>query len=132
MKVLESLMRTPLHSKHLEKGGRMVPFGGWDMPVQYSGVIAEHLAVRSSVGVFDVSHMGQLRLEGLEAAAAFETLVPVDVMGLAPGKQRYGLLLNDAGGVMDDLMFVNRDHANVYAHFAAAKLLFLYLSSRLP
>ena len=107
------LLETALNALHVELGARMVPFAGYAMPVQYpAGLMAEHLHTRAAAGLFDVSHMGQLRLEGLEAAAAFETLVPVDVMGLAPGKQRYGLLLNDAGGVMDDLMFVNRDHAN--------------------
>jgi aminomethyltransferase len=78
------------------------------MPVQYpAGLMAEHKHTRSAASLFDVSHMGQLRLVGPDAAAAFETLMPVDVMGLAPGKQRYGLLLNDEGGILDDLMFVN-------------------------
>ena len=107
------LRHTPLDALHVELGARMVPFAGYSMPVQYlAGLMAEHLHTRAAAGLFDVSHMGQLRIEGPGAAAAFETLVPVDVMGLAPGKQRYGLLLNDAGGVMDDLMFVNRDVAN--------------------
>jgi aminomethyltransferase len=79
------------------------------MPVQYpAGLMAEHHHTRSSAGLFDVSHMGQLRLAGPDAAAAFETLVPVDVIGLAPGKQRYGLLLTDEGTIIDDLMFANR------------------------
>jgi aminomethyltransferase len=79
------------------------------MPVQYpAGLMAEHLHTRQSAGLFDVSHMGQLRLEGADAAAAFESLMPVDVIGLAPGKQRYGLLLTEEGTVIDDLMFVNR------------------------
>ncbi len=107
------LLHTPLHALHLELGARMVPFAGYSMPVQYpAGLMAEHLHTRASAGLFDVSHMGQLRLVGPDAAAAFETLVPVDVIDLAIGRQRYGLLLNEAGGILDDLMFVNRDHAN--------------------
>jgi len=103
------LLQTPLHALHLELGARMVPFAGYRMPVQYpAGLMAEHLHTRSAAGLFDVSHMGQLRLIGPEAAAAFESLMPVDVIGLAPGKQRYGLLLTDEGTIIDDLMFVNR------------------------
>jgi aminomethyltransferase len=103
------LLTTPLHALHLELGARMVPFAGYSMPVQYpSGLMAEHLHTRTAAGLFDVSHMGQLRLVGPDAAAALETLIPVDVIGLAPGKQRYGLLLNEDGGIIDDLMFFNR------------------------
>ena len=103
------LLHTPLHDLHLELGARMVPFAGYSMPVQYpSGLMAEHLHTREAAGLFDVSHMGQLRLEGTDAAAALESLLPVDVMGLGLHKQRYGLLLNDDGGIIDDLMFVNR------------------------
>ena len=102
------LLLTPLHALHLELGARMVPFAGYSMPVQYpAGLLAEHQHTRQAASLFDVSHMGQLRLVGPDAAAAFETLMPVDVVGLAPGRQRYGLLLNDAGGIIDDLMFVN-------------------------
>jgi aminomethyltransferase len=105
----QELRTTPLHALHLELGARMVPFAGYSMPVQYpAGLMAEHHHTRSAAGLFDVSHMGQLRLEGADAAAAFETLMPVDVVGLAPGKQRYGLLLTDEGTIIDDLMFVNR------------------------
>jgi len=104
-----SLLTTPLHALHLELGARMVPFAGYSMPVQYpAGVMAEHLHTRSAAGLFDVSHMGQLRLLGPGAAAAFERLMPVDVIGLGLHCQRYGLLLNDEGGIIDDLMFVNR------------------------
>ena len=106
------LLHTPLHALHLELGARMVPFAGYSMPVQYpSGVLAEHLHTRSGAGLFDVSHMGQLRLVGPQAAAAFESLMPNDVIDLPVGKQRYGLLLNDAAGILDDLMFVNRNYA---------------------
>mgnify|MGYP000104587545 CR=1 FL=1 len=106
----ESLRHTPLHALHVELGARMVPFAGYHMPVQYPmGLMAEHHHTRNAAGLFDVSHMGQLRLVGPHAAAAFETLMPVAVIDLPVGKQRYGLLLNDAGGILDDLMFVNRD-----------------------
>ena len=107
------LLKTPLHALHTELGARMVPFAGYSMPVQYpAGLMAEHHHTRAAAGLFDVSHMGQLRLVGADAAAAFESLMPVDVIDLAVGKQRYGLLLNDAGGIIDDLMFVNRNVAN--------------------
>ena len=103
------LLQTPLHALHLELGARMVPFAGYAMPVQYpTGLMAEHLHTRASAGLFDVSHMGQLRLVGIDAASALETLMPVDVVDLPVGKQRYGLLLTEQGGIIDDLMFVNR------------------------
>lgn len=107
------LLTTPLAALHAALGARMVPFAGYSMPVQYpAGLMAEHLHTRRAAGLFDVSHMGQLRLVGPGAAAALETLIPMDVLGLGVGKQRYGLLLNEAGGIIDDLMFVNRDVAN--------------------
>ncbi len=100
------LLTTPLNALHIELGARMVPFAGYSMPVQYpAGLMAEHLHTREKAGLFDVSHMGQLRLVGPDAAAAFESLMPVDVIDLPVGKQRYGLLLNDEGGIIDDLMF---------------------------
>jgi aminomethyltransferase len=104
-----NLLQTPLHQLHRELGARMVPFAGYSMPVQYpAGLIAEHRHTREAAGLFDVSHMGQLRLAGADAAAAFESLMPMDVIGLAEGRQRYGLLLTDEGGIIDDLMFANR------------------------
>ena len=100
------LLKTPLYDLHVALGARMVPFAGYAMPVQYpSGLVAEHHHTRNHAGLFDVSHMGQLRLVGKDAAAAFETLMPVDVIDLAVGKQRYGLLPNEEGGIIDDLMF---------------------------
>ncbi|WP_293661970.1 glycine cleavage system aminomethyltransferase GcvT [Rhodoferax sp. OV413] len=100
------LQTTPLHALHLELGARMVPFAGYSMPVQYpAGLMAEHHHTRRAAGLFDVSHMGQLRLSGADAASAFESLMPVDVIDLPVGKQRYGLLLNEEGGIVDDLMF---------------------------
>ena len=107
------LLKTPLHALHTELGARMVPFAGYSMPVQYpAGLMAEHHHTRTAAGLFDVSHMGQLRLVGKDAAAALETLMPVDVIDLPVGKQRYGLLLTEDGTVIDDLMFFNRDYAN--------------------
>ena len=107
------LLKTPLHDLHVELGARMVPFAGYAMPVQYpAGLMAEHHHTRNAAGLFDVSHMGQLRLVGPDAAAALESLIPQDVIDLASGRQRYGLLLNDDGGIIDDLMFVNRDLHN--------------------
>ena len=104
-----ALLLTPLNALHIELGARMVPFAGYSMPVQYpAGLMAEHKWCRDNAGLFDVSHMGQLRLVGADAAAAFETLMPVDVIDLPVGKQRYGLLLNEEGGIIDDLMFFNR------------------------
>jgi aminomethyltransferase len=109
----DSLEKTPLHDLHVQLGARMVPFAGYSMPVQYpAGLMAEHRHTRTAAGLFDVSHMGQLRLEGVDAAAALETLLPVDVVSLPVGKQRYGLLLNEEGGIMDDLMFFNRGYAD--------------------
>lgn len=103
------LLQTPLHALHLELGARMVPFAGYHMPVQYpAGLMTEHHHTRQAAGLFDVSHMGQLRLVGGDAAAALESLMPVDVIDLGLHKQRYGLLLNEEGGILDDLMFVNR------------------------
>ena len=109
------LLTTPLNALHIELGARMVPFAGYSMPVQYpAGLMAEHLHTRKAAGLFDVSHMGQLRLVGADAAAAFETLIPVDVIDLAVGKQRYGLLLNDEGGIIDDLMFFNKGNDEIF------------------
>jgi aminomethyltransferase len=104
-----SLQRTPLHALHVSLGGKMVPFAGYEMPVSYpAGIVAEHRHCREAAVLFDVSHMGQVRLLGADAAAALETLVPVDVVGLDVGKQRYALFTNDAGGVLDDLMVTRR------------------------
>jgi aminomethyltransferase len=102
------LLKTPLHALHLELGARMVEFAGYSMPVQYkSGLIAEHQHTRTAASLFDVSHMGQLELIGPDAAAAFESLMPVSIIGLGLDKQRYGLLLTDEGTIIDDLMLVN-------------------------
>jgi aminomethyltransferase len=105
-----ALRRTPLYSLHLERGAKMAPFAGYDMPIHYPlGVLKEHLHVRSATGLFDVSHMGQIQIaprsgDVAEAARELERLVPIDVCGLASGRQRYGFLTNAAGGILDDLM----------------------------
>src|SRR5438874_3971081 len=107
------LKRTPLHALHLASGGKMVPFAGYDMPVQYpAGVLKEHLHTRSSAGLFDVSHMGQIRLlpksgKVEDAARALERLVPQDILAVAPGRQRYAQFTNAEGGILDDLMVAN-------------------------
>jgi aminomethyltransferase len=99
------LKRTPLHSLHLALGAKMVPFAGYEMPMQYpSGILSEHLYTRSQAGLFDVSHMGQMRLAGGNPAKALEALVPGDLLGLALSHMRYTLLLNEEGGILDDLI----------------------------
>ena len=103
------LQATPLHALHLELGAKMVKFAGYAMPVSYpAGIIAEHRHCRAAAALFDVSHMGQLRLVGEDAPRALETLVPVDVIGLAAGQQRYGFFTNTSGGLLDDLMIARR------------------------
>jgi aminomethyltransferase len=117
-----ALARTPLHALHVEFGARMVPFAGYDMPVQYpAGILAEHTACRTAAALFDVSHMGQLRLEGEDAAAALESLVPMDIQGLGVGKQRYALFTNDEGGIQDDLMVTRRESDLLLVVNAACK-----------
>jgi aminomethyltransferase len=101
------LKTTPLDAWHRALGARMVPYAGYAMPVQYQGVLAEHLHCRAAAALFDVSHMGQATLSGATAAAALERLVPGDLLGLKPGRQRYTLLTNEAGGIIDDLMVAN-------------------------
>jgi aminomethyltransferase len=115
----ETLKRTPLFALNTELGGKMVPFAGYDMPVQFpTGILKEHLHTRAAAGLFDVSHMGQaiLHLEAKgghdDIAAAFETLVPGDIKGLKPGQIRYTLLLNDQGGIRDDLMATRPEAAD--------------------
>ena len=127
------LLHTPLHALHLELGAKMVPFAGYSMPVSYpQGILAEHRQCRESAVLFDVSHMGQLRLTGEDAAAALETLVPVDIIGLAPGKQRYALFTNDGGGILDDLMVTRReDHLFLVVNAACKEADTAHLRARL-
>ncbi|MDO4263028.1 MAG: glycine cleavage system aminomethyltransferase GcvT [Deinococcus sp.] len=99
----ENLKRTPLHAAHLRAGARMVPFGGWDMPVQYAGLKAEHQAVRENVGMFDVSHMGQFRFTGSGALDFLQHVTPNDVSKLRPGRAHYNWLPGEEGGLIDDI-----------------------------
>src|SRR5437588_9705039 len=107
------LKRTPLHALHLGCGGKMVPFAGYEMPVQFSsGVLKEHLHTRAAAGLFDVSHMGQIALlpksgKVEDAARALERLVPQDILALPPGRQRYAQFSEDTGGILDDMMVAN-------------------------
>ena len=124
-----TLKRTPLHPLHLALNARMMPFAGYDMPVQYpAGVMKEHLQVRASAGLFDVSHMGQIVVRAksgvvADAARALERLVPVDVLGLATGRQRYAMFTNQTGGLVDDLMVANRgDHLFLVVNGACAEI----------
>ncbi|ARS26224.1 glycine cleavage system aminomethyltransferase GcvT [Sphingomonas sp. KC8] len=103
----------PLDAWHRARGGRMVPFAGYHMPVQFEGIMAEHLWTRSSASLFDVSHMGQLLISGEEVDEALEAVMPGDIAGLAEGRIRYSLLLNDSGGILDDLM-VTRTKGDLY------------------
>ncbi|QGW79122.1 glycine cleavage system aminomethyltransferase GcvT [Pseudomonas alkylphenolica] len=117
----ETLLKTPLHALHLELGARMVPFAGYDMPVQYPlGVMKEHLHSRDQAGLFDVSHMGQIRLSGANAAKALETLVPVDIIDLPVGMQRYAMFTNEHGGILDDLMVANLGNDELFLVVNAA------------
>lgn len=132
------LLRLGLDTLHDQLGGKMVPFAGYRMPVQYpDGVMKEHLHTRSAAGLFDVSHMGQVILRpkaGMEALKlAFEALMPVDVLGLAEGRQRYGLFTNDQGGILDDLMFTNRgDHLYVVVNAACKAADIAHMTAGMP
>ncbi|CAM3987070.1 Aminomethyltransferase, mitochondrial [Pseudomonas reidholzensis] len=117
----ETLLKTPLHGLHLELGARMVPFAGYDMPVQYPlGVLKEHLHTREQAGLFDVSHMGQILLTGSAAAQALETLVPVDIVDLPVGMQRYAMFTAPNGGILDDLMVANLGNEQLFLVVNAA------------
>ncbi|KTC21222.1 glycine cleavage system protein T [Pseudomonas marginalis ICMP 9505] len=117
----ETLLKTPLHALHLELGARMVPFAGYDMPVQYPlGVMKEHLHTREHAGLFDVSHMGQIRLSGANAAKALESLVPVDIIDLPVGMQRYAMFTDEQGGILDDLMVANLGNDELFLVVNAA------------
>src|ERR671930_1793870 len=106
---MQTLQRTPLHARHVELGARLVPFAGWEMPVQYEGVIAEHRAVRTDCGVFDVSHMGELEVEGPRAGELLQGLLSNDLDRLSVGGAQYTLLTNEHGGIVDDLIVYRLD-----------------------
>src|SRR5919198_5025173 len=101
---MQTLLRTPLYDRHVALGARMVGFAGWEMPVQYDGVISEHKAVRTDCGVFDVSHMGELEVEGPRAHELLQALLSNDLDKLEPGHAQYTLLTNERGGIVDDLI----------------------------
>src|SRR6266567_3036399 len=105
----QTLQRTPLHDRHVALGARMVPFAGWEMPVSYDGVIPEHRAVRTDCGVFDVSHMGELEVEGMHAIDVLQAALSNDVAKLAVGNAQYTLLTNERGGIVDDLIVYRTD-----------------------
>ncbi|QEW22295.1 Aminomethyltransferase [Marinibacterium anthonyi] len=131
------LKRTPLHDLHVELGARMVPFAGYDMPVQYGlGVMKEHQHTREKAGLFDVSHMGQVIARGADyaaAAVALESLIPVDILGLKENRQRYGLFTRDDGGISDDLMLANRgDHVFLVVNAACKDADIAHLKSLEP
>jgi len=138
----EPLLKTPLHARHVTLGARMVPFAGYDMPVQYpAGIMAEHNWTRESAGLFDVSHMGQAFLVGPDhetTARALEALIPADIVNLPPGKQRYSQLLNEEGGILDDLMVTrsadpDEDGALLLVVNAACKTEdYAHIEARLP
>jgi aminomethyltransferase len=126
--VMGELKRTPLFRLHVELGASMTPFAGYQMPIRYhTGIIKEHLHVRVAAGLFDVSHMGQIEIRTkpkseLSAAHALESLVCADIVGLANGRQRYALLLDDGGGIRDDLMIANLENRHVVVANAACKM----------
>ena len=128
------LKTVPLDAWHRAFGARMVEFAGYSMPVQYQGVLAEHLHCRAHAALFDVSHMGQATLSGTEAAAALEHLVPGDILGLKPGRQRYTLLTNEAGGIFDDLMVTNIGGEKLFLVVNASRkeIDFTHIAANLP
>lgn len=131
------MLKTPLYDFHIAQGAKMVPFAGYDMPVQYQGVMPEHLHCRAKAGLFDVSHMGQVIVtpksgDMSDAALALEQLVPVDILGLQKGRQRYGFFTNDAGGLLDDLMIANRgDHLFLVVNAACKDADFAHMAQYL-
>jgi aminomethyltransferase len=131
---MSELKQTPLNALHQELGARMVPFAGYEMPVQYPlGVKKEHELTRAACGLFDVSHMGQVLIQGEGAAEALETLVPADLVGLAEGMQRYGLFTGEEGGILDDLMIVNAgDHLYLVVNAACREQDLAHLRRGLP
>ncbi len=131
---MSDLGRTVFYDLHAELGAKMVPFAGWEMPVQYApGVLKEHLHTRAAAGLFDVSHMGQVVLRGPDVAEALEALVPVDVVGLAEGRQRYAMFTTPEGGIIDDLMIANRgDHLFLVVNAARKAIDIEHLHNGLP
>jgi aminomethyltransferase len=106
---MQTLLRTPLYERHVALGARLVPFAGWEMPVQYEGVIPEHRAVRADAGVFDVSHMGEIEVEGPRARELLQAALSNDLDRIGPGQAQYTLLTNEQGGIVDDLIVYELD-----------------------
>jgi len=131
---MSELKHTPLRALHMELGAKMVPFAGYEMPVQYPlGVKREHEHTRRACGLFDVSHMGQILVRGSHPAEALETLVPADIVGLAEGMQRYALFTAEEGGILDDLMVVNGgDHLYLVVNAACREQDIAHLRRGLP
>jgi aminomethyltransferase len=129
---MQTLRRTPLHDRHVALGARMVPFAGWEMPVQYEGVIPEHKSVRSDAGVFDVSHMGELEVEGPTARDLLQATLSNDVDKLQPGDAQYTLLTNDEGGIVDDLILYRLDDHRylIVANASNADTVYRWLKER--
>src|SRR6056297_1198002 len=133
----DTLRKTPLYDLHVELGAKMVPFAGYEMPVQFPlGVMKEHLHTRGAAGLFDVSHIGQVIVRAGKsydvAALAMEKLVPVDLAGLPQGRQRYGFFTNEAGGILDDLMLANRgDHLFIVVNAACKQADFAHMQQGL-
>src|SRR5207244_12572234 len=109
IRAVQTLRRTPLHEQHVALGARMVPFAGWEMPVQYEGVIPEHRAVRKDCGAFDASHMGEIEVEGPRARELLQSLLSNDLGKIGPGRAQYTLLTNERGGIIDDLIVYELD-----------------------
>jgi aminomethyltransferase len=120
--MVDSPLLTPLYHWHQAQGAKLVPFAGWQMPLQYAGIVAEHLHTRSAVSLFDVSHMGQLLLTGQGADRALEQLLPGDIVGLAEGRMRYSRLTLSNGGILDDLMVVRLPSQEAESQEAASRL----------
>lgn len=131
---MSELLTTPLHAWHKNNGARMVPFAGWDMPVQYAGILEEHKQTRTSASIFDISHMGEFLLEGDGASQALSLIVTHNLATLAPGKCRYGFLLNDKGGVLDDLIVYRLEEEKfmLVVNGACIDSDFAWIQSRIP
>ncbi len=129
---MQTLRRTPLHDRHVALGARLVPFAGWEMPVQYEGVIPEHKAVRADAGVFDVSHMGEIEIDGPAASELLQATLSNDIDRLAPGDAQYTLVTNDAGGILDDVIVYRLDSERylVVANASNARTVYEWLKER--
>jgi aminomethyltransferase len=130
----EDLKKTPLDSLHRELGGKMVPFAGYDMPVQYNaGILAEHIHTRAHASLFDVSHMGQAAIRGSNPIAALEALIPGDLQALSDGQMRYTMFTNESGGILDDLMVTRRsDHLLLIVNAACKEQDFAHMQANIP